>query len=116
MIASRTLNALMGILLHKNSNLALNMSSRRLSIQSGRCSVLTVRWKDPGLMESHMAFVYSKDQSTGGSEHSRMDNYMEDHAGFRILLVDGDTHTNPCAMDNQLVSGDCIAVTRTHAL
>ena len=63
-----------------------------------------MRWKDPGLMGSHMGFVYSKEKNTEGSEHSRMDNYMEDHAGCRILLVDGEEHTNPCAMDNQLVS------------
>ncbi len=63
---------------------------------------MTGQWKDPGLMGSHMGFVFSKEKTEGGSEYSRMDNYMEDHAGCRMMM-DGDTHTNPCAMDNQLV-------------
>jgi hypothetical protein len=47
---------------------------------------------------------------------SEMENYMEDHPGCRILKMDGESHTNPSAMDNQLVSGEFIAVTSTHAL
>ena len=65
------------------------MSSRRLSIKSSSSIIhLTGQWKDPGLMGSHMGFVYSKEETEGGSEHSHMDNYMEDHAGCRVLVVD----------------------------
>ena len=56
MIPIRTLNALKDIPQYKNSFKALNVSSRRLSIQSSG-SVVTVTWKDPGLMGSHMGFV-----------------------------------------------------------
>ena len=52
----RTLNAKKDILHIKNSFKALNVSSRGLSIQSS-CSMVTVTWKDPGLMGSHMGFV-----------------------------------------------------------
>ena len=92
------------------------MPSRRLSIQSGHSTIhLTGQWKDPGLMGSHMGFAYSKEKTIGGSEHSRMDNYMEDHAGGS-LMMEAEEHTNPCAMDTQLVLGDSIAVTRRNAL
>ena len=93
------------------------MSSRRLSIQS-KDSVIhgTGQWKDPGLMVSHMGFVYSKEKATGASEHSRMDNYIEDRAGGRILKMERERHSNPCAMVTQLVSRDRIVVTSTHAL
>jgi hypothetical protein len=76
---------------------------------------VTVPWKDPGLMGSHMGFVLSKVNASGRSEHSRMENYMEDHAGCRIMM-DRERHTNPCAMDNQLVSRECITGTSRIAL
>ena len=77
---------------------------------------MTVTWKDPGLMGSHMGFVYSKEKTTGELEHSRVVNYMEDHTGLRLLKVDLELHMNPCAMDSQLVSGESITATRSHAL
>ena len=55
---------------------------------------MTGKWKDPGLMGSHMGFVYSKDKAGGESEHSLMENYMEDRCGSRILVMDREIHLN----------------------
>jgi hypothetical protein len=56
------------------------------------------QWMDPGLTVSRMDFVFSKMKKKGGLELSRMENYTEDHSGFRILVVDGEKLSNPSAM------------------
>jgi hypothetical protein len=67
-------------------------------------------------MESRMDFVYLKDKNTGGWEHSRMENYMEDHAGCMIFSMEIERHSNPSSMDIQLVSRENIAVKSIHTL
>jgi hypothetical protein len=62
------------------------MSSRRICIKLRFLVMvknLTVRWRDLGLMGSHMVFVHGEEKLPGVSEHSHMENCMEALFGLK---------------------------------
>jgi hypothetical protein len=62
-------------------------------------------------MAALMGYAYSKEMAEGGSEHLRMEIYMEGHSGSRIFFMDIDGHLNSYPVENQLVLGEIIIVT-----